>query len=163
MIERFLGATGPPPQTATPDQTPVVPSRFSNQTSFNVLTAGIRGERGGQSKSATKIEAARRNGRRGGRPRADPQLTLGEHLIGRKFQPGDRARFRAALDDLLAAERQELVYFFCPTGDIESAFSGTDWKVRRRHLTKRVKYLMKKIEVIFHCRVPIPVPRVSKA
>jgi hypothetical protein len=96
---------------ANPNGRIIVLIVFSS-TSFTRLERD-RAVAAGQSRSDAKVAAARRNGKEsknGGRP---PTRTLAERLLGRTLRKAsERVGFGQAFEQLLAAERQDLLRFF---------------------------------------------------
>jgi ribosomal protein L31E len=124
---------------------------------FNRLSAKSTGSKGGKARTKVKRQAARANGRLGGRP---PSRTLAERLLKRSIHPEQQKYIDEALSDMLALERQQLEEYFQLKNGIAEAMNSSVWRTKSRRVPKQIRYLIKKFRLAAnHYLRDVPAPK----
>jgi hypothetical protein len=135
---------------------------------FNELNAKEAGSKGGIAKTKRKSQAARDNGKLGGRP---PSKTLAERLLNRSIHLEQQKYIRQAFSDMLASERQQLEEFFqLKAGLFEEYFAHDEemfrtmdnvvWRTKSRRVPKEIRYLIEKFRLAAnHYLRDVPKPK----
>ncbi len=124
---------------------------------FDTSSAKRAGKKGGSTRSSKKQEAARVNGKSGGRP---PSQNLAQRLLARPVLPEQQHDLELAWNHLRPGERQLLLEHFQASVRFGDPLQTTTWKSRSKRIPKEVRFVIKQFRLLAnHYLKPVHVPK----